>query len=65
MCVCVCIDRETETKTECGRIVGETFVYVSYIRGAFNKFPGVFCTGIYKCRRLLKMHHVIAIHLMR
>ena len=36
-----------------------------YIRGAFNKFPDFFCTNIWNYRRLLKIHYVIAIHLMR
>ena len=35
------------------------------IHGAFNKFPDFFCTGIWNCHRLLKIHYVIAIHLMR
>ena len=35
------------------------------IRGAFNKLPDFFCTGIYNCRRLLKIQYVIAIYLMR
>ena len=39
-------------------------IYI-YIRGEFNKFPDFFCTGIWNCRRLLKIHYVIAIHLMR
>ena len=38
---------------------------VIFIRGPFNKFPDFFCTGIYNCHRLLKIHYVIAIHLMR
>ena len=36
-----------------------------YLRVAFNKFPDFFCTGIYNCRTLLKIHYLIAIHLMR
>ena len=36
-----------------------------YILGVFNEFPDFFWTGIWNCRRLLKMHYVIAIHLMR
>ena len=36
-----------------------------YIGGVFNRFPDFFCAGIYNCRRLLKIHNVIAIHLMR
>ena len=35
------------------------------IRGAFNKLPDIFCNEILNCRRLLKIHYVIAIHLMR
>ena len=35
------------------------------IRGAFNKFPDFFCTGIYYCRSLFKIQYVIAIHLIR
>ena len=35
------------------------------LRGTFNKFPDFFRTGIKNCRRLLKIHYVIAIHLMR
>ena len=35
------------------------------LHGAFNKFPDFFCTGIQNCHRLLKIHYVIAIHLMR
>ena len=35
------------------------------IRGAFFKFPDLFCIGIHVCRRFLKIQNVIAIHLMR
>ena len=36
------------------------------IRGAFNKFPDFFFgTGIWNCRRHLKIQYLIAIHLMR
>ena len=35
------------------------------IRGALNKFPDFFCSGISNCRRLLKIQYAIAIHLMR
>ena len=35
------------------------------IRGAYDKLPDIFCTGIENCRRLLKIQYVIAIHLMR
>ena len=35
------------------------------VRGAFNKFPDFFCTGIWNCRRHLKIQYLIAIHLMR
>ena len=28
---------------------------LDHIRGAFNKFPDLFCTGIYNCHRLLKI----------
>ena len=37
---------------------------VVHIRGAYDKFPDFFRMGIYNCRRLLKIHYVIAIHLM-
>ena len=41
-------------------------IYLSiYLWDAYNKFPDVFCTGIQNWRRLLKVHYVIAIHLMR
>ena len=40
------------------------YIYI-YICGAFNKFLDFFCTGIWNCCRLLKIHYVIAIHLMR
>ena len=40
------------------------YIYV-YVRGAFNKFPDFFCTGIWHCRRLFKIQYLIAIHLMR
>ena len=36
-----------------------------YVRGAFNRFPDIFCTGISNCRRLLKIQYLIAIHRMR
>ena len=32
--------------------------------GAFNNFPALFYTGIWNCRRLMKIHYVIAVHLM-
>ena len=35
------------------------------IRGAYDKFPDFFRMGIYNCFRLLKIHYVIAIHLIR
>ena len=35
------------------------------IRGAYDKFPDFFRMGFYNCRGLLKIHYVIAIHLMR
>ena len=35
------------------------------LRGAYDKFPDFFRMGIYNCCRLLKIHYVIAIHLMR
>ena len=35
------------------------------LRGAFNKVPYFLFTGIWNCRRLLKIHDVIAIHIMR
>ena len=38
---------------------------LNVVGGAFNKFPDFFYTGIYNCRRLLKIQYVIAIHLMR
>ena len=31
----------------------------------FNKSPGLFCTGIWNCCRLLKIQYIITIHLMR
>ena len=31
----------------------------------FNKFPDLFCTDIYNCRRLLRIQYLIAIHIMR
>ena len=37
----------------------------SQLRGTFNKFPDFFCTAIYNSRRLLRIHCVIAVHLMR
>ena len=37
----------------------------THIEGPLNKFPDFFCTGIQNCLRLLKIQHVIAIHLMR
>ena len=39
-------------------------VYSNKLRGAFNKFPDVFCTSIWNCRRLLTIHYVIAIYVM-
>ena len=36
-----------------------------WLREAFNKFPDFFCTGIWNCRRLLKIQYVIAIHHIR
>ena len=47
------------------------FVYLTkmffkiYIRGAFNKFPDFFCTGIYNCRKLKIFQYVVTILLMR
>ena len=35
------------------------------IRGAFNKFPDFFCTGIYNCRKLEIFQYVVTILLMR
>ena len=40
------------------------YIYI-YIRGEFNKFPDFFVQAFKNCRRLLKIHYVIAIHLMR
>ena len=40
------------------------YIYI-YIRGAYNKFPDFFHMGIWSCHILLKIHYVIAIHLMR
>ena len=40
------------------------YIYI-YICGVFNTFPDFFCTGIWNCRRLLKIHYVIAILLMK
>ena len=42
-----------------------SFSSVAYIHRAFNKFPDFFCTGIWNCRRLLKIQYVIVIHIMR
>ena len=39
------------------------YIYI-YIHGAFNKFPDFLYRHL-NCRRLLKIHYVIAIHLMR
>ena len=46
------------------KYMSSVFWVTLYIRGAFNKFPGFICTGILNCRRLLKIHYLIAIHLM-
>ena len=35
------------------------------MRGAFNKFPNFFCTGVKNWRRLFKIQYVIAIRLIR
>ena len=35
------------------------------IRGTFNKFPDFFVQAFKNCRRLLKIHDVIAVHIMR
>ena len=35
------------------------------LRGAFNKFPDFFCTGIYNCRKLEIFQYVVTILLMR
>ena len=51
MCVCVCVCVCVHIYTMC--------VYV-YTRGAYNKFPDFFRVGIKHCRRLLKIHYVIA-----
>ena len=37
----------------------------TYLHGAINKFPDFFVQVFKNCRRLLKIHYVIAIHLMR
>ena len=36
-----------------------------HLRGAFNKFPDFFCTGIYNCRKLEIFQYVVTILLMR
>ena len=54
-------DKKTERERERERGI---YIYI-YIRGASNKFPAFFCTGIWNRRRLLKIHHVIAVHRMR
>ena len=36
-----------------------THIYI-YIRGAYDKFPDFFPMGIWNCRRLLKVHYLIA-----
>ena len=33
--------------------------YNAHVRGAFNKFPDFFCTGIENCCRLLKFQYVM------
>ena len=44
----------------------DSYIYIYiYIQGAYDKFPDFFCMGIKNCHRLLKIHYVIAIHLMR
>ena len=35
------------------------------LRGAFNKFPDFFCTGIYNCRKLEIFQYFVTILLMR
>ena len=37
---------------------------LNVIQGAYDKFPDLFRMGIQNCRRLLKIHYVIAIHLL-
>ena len=36
----------------------------AYVRGAYDKFPDFFRMGISNCRKLLKIHYVVAINLM-
>ena len=40
------------------------YIYI-YTRGAYGKSPDFFVWAFKNCRRLLKIHYVIAIHLMR
>ena len=40
------------------------YIYI-YLQGAYNKFPDFFCTGSKNYWRLLKIHYVIAIYVMR
>ena len=49
VCECVCV---------CVRCVQK-------VEGSYDKFPDFFRMSIKNCRRLLKIHYVIAIHLMR
>ena len=56
VCVCVCVwHTHTHTYTHT-----HTHIY-----GSFNKFQDLFCTGIQNYSRHLKIHYVIAIHLLR
>ena len=57
-----------------GNCIHSTFTFFCFLRafctqlyiwGAYDKFPDFFRMGIDNCRRFLKIHHVIAIHLMR
>ena len=38
---------------------------ITHLRGAYDKFPDFFRMGSLNCCRRLKIHYVIAIHLMR
>ena len=40
------------------------YIYI-YMGDAFNKLPDFFCAGIENCRKHLKIHYVIVIHLMK
>ena len=47
------------------RMVLGRLTYFLELRGAFNKFPNFFCTGIYNCRKFEIFQYVVTILLMR